>query len=214
MGGGSLEEARQLFGQLMKYRNDLGLYGEEIDANTGLALGKLSSGLHPRGFNRCSAIHRPARKGGTATGASSAHSNQTHFFGGEVVNWTSWLLSGFLATLALSTLLSASQGFGFTRMNLPYLIGTFVTPQRERAKVYGFLIHLVNGWLFSILYVLVFEARHMANWWFGALLGLAHALYDFDGRDVVDAGASIREWPVNSTASTQTGNSNHLASWR
>ncbi|MGA9554984.1 MAG: glycoside hydrolase family 15 protein [Candidatus Sulfotelmatobacter sp.] len=39
MGGGSLEEARQLFGQLMKYRNDLGLYGEEIDANTGLALG-------------------------------------------------------------------------------------------------------------------------------------------------------------------------------
>lgn len=39
MGGGSLDEARQLFGQLMKYQNDLGLYGEEIDANTGLALG-------------------------------------------------------------------------------------------------------------------------------------------------------------------------------
>ena len=39
MGGGSLEEARQLFGQLMKYKNDLGLYGEEIDANTGAALG-------------------------------------------------------------------------------------------------------------------------------------------------------------------------------
>jgi len=93
------------------------------------------------------------------------------------VNWTSWLLSGFLATLALSTLLSASQGFGFTRMNLPYLIGTFVTPQREKAKVYGFMIHLANGWIFSILYVLVFEARHLANWWFGALLGLAHALF-------------------------------------
>ncbi len=92
------------------------------------------------------------------------------------MNWTSWLLSGFLATLALSTLLATSQGFGLTRMNLPYLIGTFVTPQRERAKVYGFVIHLVNGLAFSILYVLVFEARHMANWWFGALLGLAHAL--------------------------------------
>ena len=39
MGGGSLDEARQLFGQLMKYQNDLGLYGEEIDANTGIALG-------------------------------------------------------------------------------------------------------------------------------------------------------------------------------
>lgn len=39
MGGGTLEEAQQLFAQLMKYKNDLGLYGEEIDANTGLALG-------------------------------------------------------------------------------------------------------------------------------------------------------------------------------
>jgi GH15 family glucan-1,4-alpha-glucosidase len=39
MGGGSLDEARQLFVELMKYKNDLGLYGEEIDANTGLALG-------------------------------------------------------------------------------------------------------------------------------------------------------------------------------
>ncbi|HKN16305.1 MAG TPA: glycoside hydrolase family 15 protein [Candidatus Sulfotelmatobacter sp.] len=39
MGGGTLEEAQQLFAQLMKYKNDLGLYGEEIDANTGSALG-------------------------------------------------------------------------------------------------------------------------------------------------------------------------------
>jgi uncharacterized membrane protein YagU involved in acid resistance len=92
------------------------------------------------------------------------------------VNWTSWLLSGFIATLALSTLLATSQGFGITRMNLPYLLGTFVTPRRQRAKVYGFLIHLVNGWLFSIFYVLIFEARHTATWWFGTLIGLAHAL--------------------------------------
>lgn len=39
MGGGSLDEARQLFHQLMKYRNELGLYGEEIEAGTGAALG-------------------------------------------------------------------------------------------------------------------------------------------------------------------------------
>lgn len=76
----------------------------------------------------------------------------------------------------MSTLLSLSQGLGLTRMNLQYLVGTFFTPQRERAKVYGFLIHLANGWIFSILYVLIFETRHMANWWFGALLGLAQAL--------------------------------------
>lgn len=93
------------------------------------------------------------------------------------MNWASWLLSGFLATLALSTLLATSQGFGLTRMNLPYLIGTFVTAEREKARFYGFLLHLVNGLIFSILYVLLFQAVHMANWWFGMLLGLAHALF-------------------------------------
>jgi hypothetical protein len=92
------------------------------------------------------------------------------------VNWTSWLLSGFVATLALSTLLSTSQGLGLTRMNLPYLIGTVVSPKREKAKVYGFAFHLVIGLVFSILYVLIFEETHMANWWFGALIGVAHAL--------------------------------------
>lgn len=93
------------------------------------------------------------------------------------MNWPSWLLSGFVATLALSTLLSTSQGLGITRMNLPYLIGTFVTSKREKARFYGFMIHLVNGLAFSILYVLIFQARDMANWWFGLLLGLGQALF-------------------------------------
>lgn len=93
------------------------------------------------------------------------------------MNWTSWLFSGFLATLALSTILSASQGLGLTRMNLPYLIGTFFTPEREKARIYGFAAHLLNGWVFSIFYVLVFENVRLAAWWFGALLGLAQALF-------------------------------------
>jgi uncharacterized membrane protein YagU involved in acid resistance len=93
------------------------------------------------------------------------------------VNWGSWLLSGFVATLALSTMLSLTQGLGLTRMNLPYMIGTFVTPDREKARLYGFLLHIVNGWAFSILYVLIFEALGNSSWWLGALLGLAHALF-------------------------------------
>jgi GH15 family glucan-1,4-alpha-glucosidase len=39
LGGGSLHEAQQLFAHLLKYANDLGLYGEEIDSCTGAALG-------------------------------------------------------------------------------------------------------------------------------------------------------------------------------
>jgi hypothetical protein len=92
------------------------------------------------------------------------------------MNWESWILSGFVATLSLSSLLAASQGLHLTRMNVPYLLGTIITPERERARLYGFFGHLINGWIFSLLYVYIFEARHMVNWWFGLLLGLAHAM--------------------------------------
>jgi hypothetical protein len=93
------------------------------------------------------------------------------------MNWGSWILSGFVATLALSTLLAASQGLGLTRMNIPYLVGTIITIDREKARLYGFVAHLLNGWVFSLLYVFIFEARHLANWWFGLLIGLAHAIF-------------------------------------
>jgi hypothetical protein len=93
------------------------------------------------------------------------------------MNLGNWLVSGFLATLALSTLLAGSQGLGLTRMNIPYLLGTIVTRNRDKAEFYGFLIHLLNGWLFSACYILIFESEHLANWWFGMLLGLAQALF-------------------------------------
>jgi GH15 family glucan-1,4-alpha-glucosidase len=39
LGGGTLAEAKEKFERLVRFRNDLGLYGEEIDAATGAALG-------------------------------------------------------------------------------------------------------------------------------------------------------------------------------
>jgi uncharacterized membrane protein YagU involved in acid resistance len=92
------------------------------------------------------------------------------------MNWQSWLLASFVATLSLSTMLSLSQGLGLTRMNLPYILGTFFTAGREKAKLYGFGVHILNGFAFSIFYVLLFQDLRMANWWFGALLGLGQAL--------------------------------------
>jgi uncharacterized membrane protein YagU involved in acid resistance len=93
------------------------------------------------------------------------------------MNWQSWIFSGFIATLALATLLATSHGLGLTRMNLPYMLGTVVTADRDKARLYGFLVHLLNGWAFSIVYVFIFESRQMASWWFGLLIGLAHALF-------------------------------------
>lgn len=92
------------------------------------------------------------------------------------MNWSSWIFSGFIATVALSAILATSQGVRLTRMNLPYLLGTVVTRDRDRARLYGVFVHIVNGWFFSIFYVLIFEDRRLVNWWFGLLIGLAHAL--------------------------------------
>jgi hypothetical protein len=89
--------------------------------------------------------------------------------------WGSWLLWGFVATVALSITAAGGQVLGLTRMNLPYLLGSMFTPDRDRARVVGILVHFFNGWAFSLLYVLAFRSWGQANVWLGALIGLVHA---------------------------------------
>ena len=48
-------------------------------------------------------------------------------------------------TVVLTTILAGSQGLRLTRMNIPYLLGTMFTPNRDRASLVGVLIHLANG---------------------------------------------------------------------
>jgi uncharacterized membrane protein YagU involved in acid resistance len=93
------------------------------------------------------------------------------------MNWLSWLLWGFVGTVVLTAILGGSQGLGLTRMNLPYMLGTMITPNRDRAKWIGALIHFANGWVFSLVYVAAFHAWDMATWWLGALTGLVHASF-------------------------------------
>jgi len=93
------------------------------------------------------------------------------------MNWGSWLLWGFVATVALTTVMAGSQGLGLTRMNLPYMLGAMFTPSRDRARLIGFGVHLLDGWIFSLGYVAVFQAWGRATWWAGAALGLLQALF-------------------------------------
>jgi uncharacterized membrane protein YagU involved in acid resistance len=93
------------------------------------------------------------------------------------MNWESWLLWGFVATVALTTVMSGSQGLGLTRMNLPYMLGAIFTPSRDRARLIGFAVHMLNGWIFSLGYVAAFQAWGRATWWAGAALGLLQALF-------------------------------------
>jgi len=92
------------------------------------------------------------------------------------MNWRSWLLWGFVANIVLTTASEGSQGLGLTRMNLAYVLGTIFTPDRDKAKLYGFLAHLGLGWAFSLIYVLIFQSIGAAGWWRGLIIGIFHAL--------------------------------------
>ena len=43
--------------------------------------------------------------------------------------------------------------------------------------MYGFAMHVLNGWLFSIVYALAFETWDRATWWLGAAIGLIHGMF-------------------------------------
>jgi hypothetical protein len=93
------------------------------------------------------------------------------------VNARGVTLWGFVGTVVLTGLLSASQALGLTRMNIPFMLGTMTTPDRDRAKLVGFGMHLINGWLFATVYAAAFQSWRRATWWLGALIGLVHGLF-------------------------------------
>jgi hypothetical protein len=93
------------------------------------------------------------------------------------VNVVGYLVWGFAATLLLTLLLAASQTLGVSRMSLPFMIGTIFSPDRDRARLYGFFVHLLNGFVAALIYVAIFEQLGRATWWIGALLGAVHGLF-------------------------------------
>jgi hypothetical protein len=86
------------------------------------------------------------------------------------------LAGGFLGTLVLTTGLRTANELGFTRIDLPFLLGTALTGDRARAKALGYLLHLVAGELFALVYYAIFAAIDTSGWLLGALLGLLHGI--------------------------------------
>jgi len=93
------------------------------------------------------------------------------------MNGSSWLLWGFVATLAETAISAGAQGLGLTRISFPQILGTIFTGDRDKAKVYGLSAHVVLGLVYSLLYVAIFQALGKAGWWRGALVGLAHGFF-------------------------------------
>jgi uncharacterized membrane protein YagU involved in acid resistance len=90
------------------------------------------------------------------------------------MNLPSILLWGFVATIVMSTIMEGSRGIGWSRMSLPFMLGTLFTPNYDRAATIGFVAQFVIGWLLALLYALVFESWHRATWWLGGGIGIVH----------------------------------------
>ena len=86
------------------------------------------------------------------------------------------LAGGFVGTLVLTTALRTANELGLTRVDLPFLLGTVFTADRARAKALGYLLHLVAGEVFALIYYAIFAAIDTGGWLVGPLFGLLHGV--------------------------------------
>ena len=93
------------------------------------------------------------------------------------MNIDNLFLWGLMATMILTIVLAVSKPFGFTRMDLPFLLGTMFTSDRNKVPWYGFMAHVIIGWAFAMLYGAVFESSGLNTWWFGLIAGFIHAVF-------------------------------------
>ena len=89
--------------------------------------------------------------------------------------WWGALAGGAVGTTVLASGYRLAQELGWTRMDIPFLLGTFFTENRRSAAIIGYFVHLFNGLVFSLLYAAVFWATGLTTWWFGVALGAVQA---------------------------------------
>jgi hypothetical protein len=89
----------------------------------------------------------------------------------------SLVLWGLIATVAMASILHASQGLGFSRLSLPFLLGSAFSANRSTATVLGFVLYVLGGWLFAFLYFLFFTSVGIYAWWLGAIVGVIHGAF-------------------------------------
>lgn len=98
------------------------------------------------------------------------------------------LLWGFAATVVLTSIMAVSKPLGISRMDIPFLLGTMFTANRNKAPFYGLVSHMIIGLVFALLYAALFETSGIANWWFGMIIGFVHGAFVLSaGLQVVSA---------------------------
>jgi hypothetical protein len=85
------------------------------------------------------------------------------------------LAGGAVGATVVASGVRLAQELGWTRMDIPFLLGTIFTENRRVASVIGYFAHLAIGLVFALLYAAVFAATGLTTWWFGLLLGFVQA---------------------------------------
>jgi hypothetical protein len=121
------------------------------------------------------------------------------------MDWARWARFGLVATAALTAVMIAAQLAGFTRLDLPLILGTVVTEDPDRARGAGFLVHLTVGQGFAFGHAAGFVLLDRATWWLGGLFGLAHVAVALTALVPLLAGvhprmASARAGPASSAS--------------
>src|SRR5437763_984453 len=92
------------------------------------------------------------------------------------MDWIGWLTFGFVGTAVLTGILVGAQLARQTRMDLPTMLGTFVTADLDRSRVPGILLHFLNGQVFALVYASAFALIGRSSWLLGAAFGVVHGL--------------------------------------
>jgi hypothetical protein len=92
------------------------------------------------------------------------------------MDWSGWAIFGFAGTLVLTGVMVFAQLIGWTRIDIPMMLGTIVTPNVDRARVIGIFLHLAAGQAFALLYAAAFWRLGQSGALLGAAFGLVHSL--------------------------------------
>lgn len=96
-------------------------------------------------------------------------------------HWVAWMLWGLVSSAAMATLLEGAMLGGISRMSMPFLFGTFAVSDRRRAIIAGYVLYILGGWVFALLYALLLASLALSHLWAyavtGLLIGLAHGAF-------------------------------------
>ncbi|MGP3699623.1 hypothetical protein [Rhodobacter sp. NSM] len=92
-------------------------------------------------------------------------------------NATAIAVWGLLASAAMTTVQDGMRMAGLSRMSLPLLFGAAFSLQRDRAMMLGYVLYILGGWAFALLYALAVELVGQSAFWTSTALGLAHGVF-------------------------------------